>query len=116
DLLPAPDATELAQRRRSLFPADPGFDGEQQDAERVAGVDRPRQLERHAAHGTTALPDREACRAVVFQVRDAPVVLLSEPEEPCRSAADDVEEMREVAAGDQRAGRGEDAQQLPERA
>src|SRR5262249_16818961 len=95
-------------------PADSRLGREQHHPERIAGVDRPRELERDATHGTPALPDREARGAVVFQVRDTPGVLLPEAEEPGGSAADDVEDMREVGAGDQRAGGREDAEQLPE--
>src|SRR5205823_14896752 len=47
---------------------------------------------------------------------DPHVVSLLEPEEPGPPAADDVEEVREVAARDQRGVGAEDAEQLQERA
>jgi hypothetical protein len=68
DLLAAPDAAELGQRRRALLEADAGRMREEEHAEGVAGVDAAWGVEVHLADGARALAHGEARAAVVAQI------------------------------------------------
>src|SRR5207247_11291420 len=65
---------------RALCPTRRSSDLDQENAERIARVDRAGRLERHPADRAPAGAYDEVRRAVVGEVGHAPVVRLAEPE------------------------------------